>query len=331
MLSRKIATGARPLLLAAALAATAASGMTHAAGPASTDEAKASYDRGTTAYRRGDYALAASEYARADELMPNDVALQAALESAVLSDDVPLGMQLLDRSRRAPVAGTLAKAVDSARHKFAGRAGRLRLLCGPSPCTATLDSQPFAIRSAPWVVAGQHRITFTVDGQTEERNIEVRPDELVEARPAGAPAAPSAAPATSASAPPVVVWPVAPQGSSQAPPPRKGPSTWWFWGTVIATGVMGTIAVTTAQSAKSTHDDFESKSCKTTASQECQDLADKGKGNQSGANLTGVLAGLGIVASAVLGIWVVRWDSKTQPAKAAVAVSPTGATLRVSF
>jgi len=326
-------TGARPLLLAACLAATAVSGVpAHAAGPVVVDEAKAAYDRGTTAYRKGDYALAAVEYAKADELAPNDVALQAAIEAAVMCDDVPLGMQLLDRSRRGPAAGTLANAVNIARQKFNGRAGRLRVVCGPTPCTATLDGQPIVIRSAPWIVAGQHRLTLTIGDQIEERNVEVRPDQLVEVRPTGAAASGSAA-VPASSGPPVVVWPAAPQGSSEpvAQPRRAGPSPWWFWGTVIATGVMGTIAMTADSAAKSTHEDFVAKNCKTTASQECQDLASEGKGNQSSANAAAVMTGLGVVASAVLGIWVVRWSPKAKPAQAALGIGPTSAVLRLSF
>jgi hypothetical protein len=296
------------------------------------DEAKAAYDRGTTAYRRGDYALAAAEYSKADELAPNEVALQAALEAAVMCDDVPLGMQLLERSRRGPAAGTLANAINAARQKFSGRAGRLRVVCGPTPCTATLDGHPVVIRAAPWVVAGQHRITFTVGGQTEDKNVEVRPDQLVEVRPAGAPA-PETSAIPPASGPPAVVWPAAPPGSGEATPqPRRtGPSPWWFWGTVIATGVMGSLAATAASTAKSTHDDFVGKNCKSTASQECQDLAEKGKNDQSSANTAAVLTGIGVVASAVLGIWVVRWSPKAQPSRTAVGFGPTSAVLRVSF
>jgi hypothetical protein len=332
--------GARSLLLAAALMAPVAAGIpAHAADKATMDEAKGAYDRGTQAYRKGDYALAAAEYSKADELMPNDVALQAALEAAVMCDDVPLGMLLLERSRRSPVTGTLANAVNTAREKFRGRAGRLRVVCGPTPCTATLDGQPVVIRAAPWVVAGRHRVTIKVGEQTEERNVEVRPEQFVEVRPSSAPSTGPAEPASSASGPPVVEWPAPPPGSTAAPAPgssagsspRRGPSTWWFWGSLIVTGATGALSVMAASSAKSTHDDFDAKNCKNTASQECQDLASEGKGNQNFANFAFVLTGLGVVATAVVGIWVVRWNSTSKPAQAAVGVSPTGAMLRVSF
>ena len=45
--------------------------------------ARAAYDRGAAAYDAGNYELAASELTRADDLAPNDIALELALKAAV--------------------------------------------------------------------------------------------------------------------------------------------------------------------------------------------------------------------------------------------------------
>jgi hypothetical protein len=99
----------------------------------------------------------------------------------------------------------------------------------------------------------------------------------------------------------------------------------------MVTGTLGAITALAATGAKQDHEEFVSKNCKNTASEECTNLASQGRGNQNSANTAVVLTGLGVVASAVLGLWVVRWNSTTKPAQAAVGVSPTGATLRLSF
>lgn len=310
------------LALVAGLHASPAWAVDHAdsAGPA-----KEAYDRGTAAYRRGDYTLAAVEYARADELMPNDVALQAAVEAAVLSDELLLGMELLERSKRGPAEGTLAAALKSARDKFTGRAGRIRVVCGTAPCQAKVDGAPMDVRTMRWFKAGAHKVILIVADQPEEQLVDVQPDTVVEVTPKS----PSLAPRPAASTPPrSTATPPAPIAPAREP--SGGISPAWFWIGTGLTAVVGGFTIASGLDTSSKHDDFAGQGCGQAATGDCSQLA---KDGTSAQNRTNILIGATAVAgvtTAVVGLLLVRWSPKPTGG-AQVGLGPGQATLRLSF
>src|SRR5262249_30308245 len=87
----------RPFLCAATFALIGSMRAAHANEPP-LDAARQAYDRGATAFDNKDYATAARELARADDLVPNNVALVTALKAALRADDAVLGMTLAERA-----------------------------------------------------------------------------------------------------------------------------------------------------------------------------------------------------------------------------------------
>ncbi|MCK6552774.1 hypothetical protein L6R52_43525, partial [Myxococcota bacterium] len=142
------------------------------------DEARAAYDRGAAAYERGDFGAAVVELARADELVPNDVALEAALRAAIAADDPVLGTILLDRAAAraatAPSSSGLASIRDEARARFRGRTARLHVTC--RTCVATLDGLPIAVGTDVVVRAGKRRLTVARGDVRTTRELELTPD-----------------------------------------------------------------------------------------------------------------------------------------------------------
>src|SRR5262245_15941390 len=64
--------------------------------------ARQAYERGVAASEAGNYDDAARAFAEADEIRPNNVAIEAALDVCVLSDNAALGAELLERAKRDP-------------------------------------------------------------------------------------------------------------------------------------------------------------------------------------------------------------------------------------
>lgn len=98
--------------------------------------AKDAYARGAAEFKRGEYAQAATDFAAADALAPSPAALKMALDAAVEADAVGLGLELLERSKRAPATEPLASSIVAAKAKFEGRA----VVREPAPATPEATS-----------------------------------------------------------------------------------------------------------------------------------------------------------------------------------------------
>src|SRR5205085_12314981 len=91
--------------------------------------AKEAYDRGVRANAAGDHQAAARAFAEADAIAPATASIEAALESAMRADDEVLGAELLDRAAQRPVDPALARTLDTAKKRFVGRTGKIRVDC----------------------------------------------------------------------------------------------------------------------------------------------------------------------------------------------------------
>jgi hypothetical protein len=270
-------------LLALAIVCSAASAR---AADGITTTAREAYDLGTQAYQRGDYGTAAREYARADAIAPSAVALQAALESAVLADDPILGAELLDRARRGEPTPALRAAIDDAKKKFKGRVAHVRVSC--DRCAARLDGVAITPGTARWVRVGSHVIVFEQNGAREDRAFEALPDQEIELVPT-------------------------PSGKEPPPPPKPpvsedkgGLAPGFFYVSLGLTAVAGGGLIFSALDTNKIHGKFELNGCSRVHSAICDDLADEGKSAQSRTNiLIGVTAALGVTTMA-LGL-LVRW------------------------
>jgi hypothetical protein len=319
----------RPVVLFVLLAAAACAVAGDAWGDAAT-EAHEAYDRGTRAFRRGDYATAAREYAAADALSPSPVALQAALDSAVLADDPVLGVELIDRAKGAPRTNALALTILTAQRKFARRTGRIHVACGgASTCIASVDGAAVDPARLLVVRVGAHTVIVDSGGTATTRDVTVGPDETIEVAPAAAPAsasstAPAAAPATAAAAAP------APAPVTTAPPPAsvesgRGISPVWFYLGLGATGIAGVATIVSGVDTANQHSEFTSKCGSANPPVACPvGLASSGQSAQTRTNvLLGVTAGLAAVT--VVTVFFVRWHDTR------VGVSPAGVTATGRF
>lgn len=304
--------------------------------------AKSAYDRGLAAHKRGDFAKAAQEFAAADEASPSAVALGAAIDAALLADDPVLGSELVARSERGPLEGQLKSVVPKARERFAGRAGRVRLVCpASSKCLGSLDGAPLARDKATWVKVGQHTVVYQVDDATQQRLVEVRASEVLDLTPAPVAAPPSSAsvspapPASAARAPgPSASAPPTPSASASAErphhtepvdlrPPRSGLSPVVFWIGAGATVLLAGGATVAAVRTQSLHSRFDEDRCAQPGRPEsCSSLGRDGATTQNVANGLFVLTGVAGVATAVLGIAFTNWGGDSGPR---AAVVPGGA------
>lgn len=302
------------------------------------DVAKSAYDRGLVAHKRGDYAKAAQEFAAADEASPSAVALGAAIDAAILADDPVIGSELLARSERGPLEGQLKTVVPKARERFAGRAGRVRLVCpAASRCLGSLDGAPLQRDKATWVKAGQHTVVYQVDDTTQQRLVEVKASEVLDLTPPAVVAPPSSAPpppSASATAPPPPSASVAPAPSASAsnrrrsepvdiPVPRSGLSPTIFWIGAGATVLLAGGATVAAFHTRSLHTRFEDDQCAQPGRPEsCTALGRDGATFQNVTNGLFLVSGVAGVATAVLGIAFTNWGGDTGPR---AAVVPGGA------
>ena len=309
--------------------------------------AREAYDRGSAAYRKGDYGLAAHEYARADELMPNDTALQAGLEAAVLSDEVELGMELLERARRGEAGKRLTAAIKAARKKFQGRAGRIRVSCGEAPCTASVDGALIEPRATRWVRVGWRKVAIDIGQVHEEQTVEVKAEQLAEVVASSrrsqdnptaveAAAVPATATADAVPAAPVPVATTEPEATVSQPDAveraeRGGLAPRWFWIGAAVTGVLGGAAGYFAVQSSGKYSDFRRQDCANSYSQECLDLAEEGKAYDLDTGLLATTAALAGIGTAVIGIWFVRWNDAPNAGHAALGLTPGRAHLRLTF
>lgn len=331
-------------LLAASLFACAVA-PAPAALAAGVATAREIYDQGAAAYRRGEYAAAAELFARADEIAPNAVALEAALRAALRADEPVLGIELAERAeerlearsrergdarskermnerarareREADGRGaSLLAAAGAARDAFASRVGRIEASC--RGCTARIDGASVPPGRPRWVEAGFHLVQLGSSGRIERRLVNVEPGTLVRvelARP------PKPAVAASSEPSPVAAAPPRASDSSQEPPAApegRGLSPAWFWG---GTAVTGALAVATALSAVDTAMKYSAFVAEPT-----RYAASAGQAAEARTFvLLGVTAGAGI-ATAILGIAGVRWH-RADPAVTG-SLHPGGASLR---
>jgi hypothetical protein len=288
-----------------------------AASPARADDpdeirARDAYDRGTSAYRRGDYARAATQYAFADSLAPSPVALRAALDAATLADDPVLGTELIDRAASRDGTSSdkpLAEVLATARARFAHRAGHLVVRC-PAACLATVDGAALDVAHARAVAVGTHTVVIQTDAGSETRIVHVDGDQVVEVAPGGP--APRAASSTSAAGSTTPTRALA-ATTPDAPPTREQqggrtlPPTVFY----VALGVTAVAAGFAAWSGVDTadrHSRFVGAGCSPGEySASCVAMADSGRSAQTRTNVLLAAAGVLGVATAALGLFVVRF------------------------
>ena len=294
-------------------------------GPSTDAQAHSAYERGTAAFKRGDYPTAAREYAAADSLVPNPVALQAAIDAAVLADNPVLGATLLERARASARTDGLVASMTTAERKFAHRTGRLVLACPAPPCLGAIDGAATPPGVPAVVRVGSHTVTLEASGTVTTRVVTVGADETITvSSPAGlvsgSPPAPAVPPAP---APPAVPSPVQPPAPARplapvrpAPTTGEGLSPVWFWVSAGATVLAGGVTIGSGIDTADRHATF------TNCSSQCSQLATEGRSAQTRTNvLIGVTAALG-AATLATGL-LVRWHGAS-----ATAVAVPGA---VSF
>lgn len=301
--------------------------------------ARAAYDRGVAAHKQGDLGRAAEEFARADALAPSPVALGAALDAAVAANRPVLGMELVARAARvASPAPELKRSVEAARAAFAGKTGRVVLVCNEGArCAATLDGAELLPTVERIVRAGEHSLVFRVSGKEESRRVQVAPDVALELHPSAAALleAPAAAPATPAGAPSGVVTTTPPATSpgvverplavvtpSPEPPTGKPLPRWVviLGGSLTVVAVGG--AVWSGATAAGVHNDFDSARCPLAAGPTCADLASQGSGMQTLANVLFMTAGVLGAATVATALFLVDWSSGGERTAGSVRLSP---------
>ena len=272
--------------------------LTTAAHAAPRDEARAAYDRGLEARKRGDMKRASEELAKADALVPNASALQAALDAAVEADDAALGEELVARSQREPASPALAASVTAAHLKFNGRAGRLRALCPRTPkCFARLDGRAIDTDVPVWTTTGAHLVTFVVGGTSQNKPVDVTTEGM-----------PDVFPATKGQQ-------VHPE---DRPPPGRTHGEGGLPPLVTYAGVglsVALLAATTffALDAKHTHDAFHDASCAAPGGRGnpgCQDAHDDGVRRQAFANVALVSTFVVAAATAVVALAFTDWKPR---------------------
>lgn len=265
----------------------------------SREQARDAYDLGTAAYKRGDWARAAQAYARADELAPSDVALESALDSALLADDALLGSELADRATsRRNVSEAIAKLAASARAKFAHKTGLVRVACPPKGCQAEIDGKSAEIGSIRRALVGPHVAQFRRGSSAESLTFQVAADQTVDISPRTDLAAREEPPPS-------------PRISEQPTPPpvaqRGGISPVWFvTGAAITVG-LGVGAALSWSDALRKHERFDASGCDRTPKPGC---AEASRDGIAAENRTTWLLGGAVAAgavTAVLGLFLVRW------------------------
>ncbi|HVY49070.1 MAG TPA: hypothetical protein VHB21_24440, partial [Minicystis sp.] len=262
-----------------------------------------------------DYAAAAREFALADELLPNPTALRQGLKDAIEAGDAPLAMTLADRAeKRGGSEAELAKLVAAARAACGPRVGRLVLKC-TGTCQAELDGKPTGVNLPIWVDAGEHAVTFRIEGRVEQATAHVSAGSDV----AVSPPPPAASPAPT----PVVA-------AAPAPARRDGLSPAWF---VAAAGVTTAVAGATIASGVDTlskHDAYERDTSQVA-------LKQAGQSAQTRTNVLLAVTGAAAAGTAALGLFGVRWSSGGGDAGArgasalAVSLSPAAVAIGGAF
>jgi hypothetical protein len=282
--------------------------------------AKEAYERGVEAHKRGDFQRAAEEFARADAIAPSPVALQAAVDETILADDPALGEELVERSQRAPATGDLAKSIETAKKKFAGRAGRVKVACPEgATCLATLDSTAIAVGKPVWSRSGQHTIVVQVDGESQTKLVDVKADQTTDVTPTPKSAPPPAvAPAATTPPPPPTSPPPYNEGGAvkdhpDALPPRdmkNGLPPIIFWVGAGATVLFAGAGITLGLVTKSKHEEFIDAGCDKANNPGCKDKGDVGLTTQILADVSFGVTALAGVATIVIGVAFTDWNAR---------------------
>jgi hypothetical protein len=284
-----------------------------------TERARAAYAEGESLSRARRYGEAAAAFAEADALAPNDTALEAALEAALLAEDAPLGMNLVERSQRTPTASQLP-AVDKVRRTFERRAGLVVIRCMEEqpPCEARVDDQA-AARARVWLAAGPHRVVMRRDGREATEPVTASPGTTIEV----------AFPAEGMAAPPPVVGPAV----DATPPPvaddsSGGISPWWFAAGCAVTATLGVVTIVHGLAAGSAHDDFDAANGRADRAT-LEALAADGESLDTRTNVFLALTAVAGAGTAALGIFAVDWSGDA-PGEASLVPGPDGFRLRAA-
>lgn len=288
--------------------------------PALSDDARAAaaqlFRAGEAAERAANYREAALRYAEADELLPNDDVLLAAIETAEKADLATLALRLSEKgsARSSP---KLQNAAAQILRTMRGRSARFRVEC-PQPCSATLDGVPLVLDTSSWVEPGTHAVVFQRESGSahQTRQIALVAGQelvisLVEKEPAFAPPlAPVPAARSTTTTPPEAVTNTSRDANTAAGKPLP---PWLF---AVGAGVTGALVATTIVFAVDTaakHDDFVAGGCASQASVgTCANLADAGRSAQTRTNVfLGVSAGAAALTAA-LGLFLVDWRSSEE-------------------
>lgn len=297
-----------PALFAAACAVSVVHVTPARADDEAVKRAREVYEQGLKLHARGDYLGATQAFARADEASPNALVLRAALDESLRADDPALALTLADRASRDASLGERAAAV---RARFSGRAGRLVVRCAVS-CIVTRDGAAAAAERPEWVVAGRHTVIAQMGEEAETRVVDVPATETVEigfkpkppavVTPASPPAPPS----------PIAPPPVTEMHPAPAPAADHGSRSLSPVFVYVGAGLTAVLGGATALSGLDTQSlrrDFESRGCPAANGPGCTDLSTRGADARTRTNVlalgTGVIGG----ATAVLGLFFVRWES----------------------
>ncbi len=249
------------------------------------------------------------------DIAPSAVALQAALDDAIEADDPALGSELVLRSKRAATPGELGKSVDTATKKFAGRAGRIRVVDASDCTTATLDQKIVVDpKKEIWTTKGVHTLSVVCGTRAGESHVDVRADGVIEvsAPTAEKPEKPPVVP------PPPVEKPPPPIVVTRPPPSKPLRPIWAIVGGGV-TVLFGAATIYFGLDAKSQHDDFEAKGCGQANADGCKSLQDDGRRARL---YTNVAIGVGAVA-AVGTVVALFFTDFTGGSGSPVTVAPT--------
>ena len=264
-------------------------------------EASALYTKGEELHAQGKHLEAARTLARADEIVPDAAALEAALVAVLETDAAVLGMNLASRTSREPFRTRHIELADRARAKFGSAVGRIVVHC--DGCHVRIDGEVAKRGIATWVTAGSHRVDLSGDDGIEQREVDVAAEALVTITPRLAPPPPDPVP----------------------PPPEEpiaidtGLSPIWFWIGAGATGVAGIATIASAVDVENKHASFEEMPT--------EELSSAGEQAEIRTN---ALLGVTIGVAAVTGLLAAFTDWSADDPDSAWTVTPQGQ-VRVSF
>jgi hypothetical protein len=270
--------------------------------------AEAAYDAATQAHAAGDFARAARLFATADELAPNPVALETALQEALRAELPALAMELVRRSaRETSVSPSLAEAVALARDRYVSRVGFLEVRCGG--CAVTLDDAPVAPGRALVVETGARRVKIDAGGRVEQKIVEVAAGQTVVVEPTPDPTPPRPArPATRA--------PDEPRRELEGIHPA------WITMGLVGTAGFGGATIALYVDALSIEDELETKR-RNHDTQGADELIARGKDAELRTYVVGGLCAGSALATAAVAVFAIDWNG-ADPGRLAAGSRPVG-------